>query len=632
MNHGIHYTVGTAGHVDHGKSSLVQALTGINPDRWEEEQRREMTIDLGFAWLSLPSGRTLSLVDVPGHERFIKNMLAGVGGLDAVLFVIAADEGVQPQTVEHVHILDLLGIDQGLIVLTKHDLVDQEWLELIHADVSELVQGSSLAHMPRVAVSARTGQGLDLLQHELDQLLAQLPPRQTFTGEPRLPIDRVFTVSGFGTVVTGTLLAGSFDVGTTVELQPGNLHGRIRGLQTHETKLTTAVPGSRVAINLGGIDHHHLAKGMVVALPGTVEPTTMLDLQLRLVDAAPPLHHNTPAEVFVGTAAVSCHVALLDQDVLEGGTTGWVQLRLAEPLAAVRGDRCILRRPSPSQTIGGGVIINAHPQRHRRFRDHVIDQLETLAAGTPQDLVMQALSTAPVQQWSDLLAQVELDPATAHAAASELLQTGQLLLLTDSAQPLSPSTIVTTAQTWQTLHAELLQQLAGYHQRWPLRQGINREELRGRLKLAPRLFHALLAYAEQQHILTTAGPLVRQHDWQPTLTATQQQQINTALAAWHAAPTTPPALGTLDTLDAELRAWVFDQGLLVRVSPDIALLDTTYAAMLSWIQHQLASGQPLTLASFRDHWNTTRKYAQAMLEHTDAQRITRRAGDERIAF
>ncbi|MGC9334755.1 MAG: selenocysteine-specific translation elongation factor, partial [Anaerolineae bacterium] len=385
--------IGTAGHVDHGKSTLVRALTGIDPDRLKEEKEREMTIDLGFAWLTLPSGERVGIVDVPGHKDFIKNMLAGVGGIDAALFVVAADEGVMPQTREHLAILDLLQVRGGVVALTKTDLAeDEDWLELVEADLLEVLDGTVLDGAPIVRCSARTGQGLEALLAELDRYLATSAPRRD-VGRPRLPVDRVFTIAGFGTVVTGTLSDGSLSAGQEVEIQPSGLKARIRGLQTHREKIEQAVPGSRVAINLTGVSTDEIQRGDVVTVPGWLQPTILIDCHLRyLPDAPGPLKHNAAVGFFSGAAEAQARIRILGHRTMAPGDEGWVQVRLDTPLALGKGDRFIIRQPSPSVTIGGGIVVNPFPgRRYRRFRPEVIDQLETLAHGSPEEILLQDL-------------------------------------------------------------------------------------------------------------------------------------------------------------------------------------------------------------------------------------------------
>ncbi len=347
--------IGTAGHVDHGKSTLIHALTGVHPDRLKEEQERQMTIDLGFAWMSLPDGESMGIVDVPGHRDFIENMLAGIGGVDAALLVIAADEGPMPQTREHLAILDLLEIEKAVVALTKIDLAqDEAWLDLVKEDITGLLGKTRLAASPIVAVSPITGQGLDDLIQALAEMLRESSARPDL-GKPRLPIDRVFTLSGFGTVVTGTLVDGGFEVGQQIEILPGALNARIRGLQTHRSKIDRAVPGSRVAANLSGIDVHQLERGDVMTLPGAFSSTTLIDVQVRLLkEAGLALRNNQEVKFFIGSAHRMATARLLGTEMLHPGEAGWLQLKLQKPIVAARGDHFILRRPSPSATLGGG--------------------------------------------------------------------------------------------------------------------------------------------------------------------------------------------------------------------------------------------------------------------------------------
>jgi selenocysteine-specific elongation factor len=641
------YVIGTAGHVDHGKSTLVKTLTGIDPDRWEEERRREMTIDLGFAWLTLPSGRSISVIDVPGHERFIKNMLAGVGGIDAALLIVAADESVMPQTEEHLAILDLLGVEHGLVVLTKADLVDEEWLVLVGEEVRERLAGTSFAHAPHVAVSARTGQGLDRLLAALDEQLDHTPSRMQAHGEPRLSIDRSFTVGGFGAVVTGTLLDGPLKLGDEVEIVPKGLRARVRGLQTHQRKEDVALPGTRVAVNLAGVSHHDLARGDMLALPGRLQPTDLLDAQLRLVPAgARPLRQNDRLDLFVGAAETPCRVTLLERDELPPGETGWVQLRLDRPIAVTRGDRYILRLPSPSQTIGGGRVIDTNPVRHRRFRPEVTAALDALARGQPADLLLRALENGQPQEWADLVKASGLPAGAAAAALKELIgeekvvvlgeadkiarwQHGKMSseLLDDHLVTLSSCHLV-TAKAWSALNEKLATALRGYHRRYPLRMAMPREELRSRLRLTGEGLEAVLATAVGQGLVVIHEASVRLPEHTPAPTPEQERIVRQLLDGFRAAPYVPPAFD----LDPELQNWLIEQGTVVRVAPDVAFLPQTYATMIEWVRQQIGATGGVTVAQFRDHFGSSRKYALALLEHLDERKITRRAGDARVLY
>ncbi len=638
------YVIGTAGHVDHGKSTLVKALTGIDPDRLEEEQRREMTIDLGFAWLRLPGGRQISIIDVPGHERFIKNMLAGIGGIDAALLVIAADESVMPQTIEHLAILDLLEVTHGLVALTKIDLVDEEWLALVRDEVRDRLRGTSFATAPIVAVSARTGQGIDDLLRTLDTTLDHVPSRADARGRARLSIDRSFAISGFGTVVTGTLSDGPLRVGDEVEILPHGMRARVRGLQTHQTRVDEARPGSRVAVNLAGVAHQAIRRGDALVIPGYIQPTTVIDARLRVVASAPHvIEQNDRLELFVGAAETPCRVTLLDCEKLAPGEMGWVQLRLDRPVVTLRGDRYILRQPSPGCTIGGGRVMDAHPARHRRFRPEVIRMLEALARGTPADLVQMALADDMPHPWSGIVQTSGLNDSLAREGLAALLETQQALVLafrqpgtfhpgldpakSGDAEAPEPGTLI-SGTGWRTLRERMVAVLRQYHARYPLRRGMPREELRSRLNLANEALDDVLAYASTHGDLQSEGAFVRLPEHEARPTAEQQRQIQQALDLLRTAPYGPPA----PDLDTELLGWLVERGVVTRVTPDVVFLNSAYEEMVSWVCDQIRDGGSVTVARFRDRFGNSRKYALALLEHLDERRITRRSGDARIRY
>jgi selenocysteine-specific elongation factor len=630
------YVLGTAGHVDHGKSTLVEALTGINPDRLAEEQRREMTIDLGFAWLTLPSGKVVSVVDVPGHERFIKNMLAGVGGIDAALLIVAADEGIMPQTAEHLHILDLLGVEHGIVVLTKRDLVDEEWLELVAEETRERMQGTTLRNAPLVPVSARTGVGLDDLKRAIDALLAEIPSRTAGRGAPRLPIDRVFTVGGFGTIVTGTLLDGPLAVGDEVEIAPSGARSRVRGLQTHNSKVERALPGTRVAANLAGLPVEALRRGDVVTAPGAMEPTAIVDLKLRLVADAPrPLEQNDALDLFAGAAEVACHVTLLDCEKLPPGGEAWVQLRLERPIAVARGDRCIVRIPSPSITAGGGRIVDAHPRRHRRFRPEVITALETLERGTPADLLVQAAGSDGPVEWNKLKDQSGLTGDDALAALGEALRGGRLRRLGPNGDPgtIAPDSLLVSEAAWKRLTAMIEQALAAFHRRNPLRAGMPREELKSKAGIrAPRAFNETLQLLQSEGEIATTETSVRLPTFSPRLSPKERAAVDNLLRDFEASPFSPPTRAEWEELGNELIGYLIDTGRLVRVSPDVLFSGEGYTKLVEWTTHLLAEGGEVTVATLRDQFSTSRKYALALLEHLDERKITRRVGDARVKY
>ncbi len=631
--------IGTAGHVDHGKSTLVHALTGINPDRLREEQEREMTIDLGFAWITLPNDQPVGIVDVPGHRDFIENMLAGVGGIDAALFVVAADEGVMPQTKEHLAILDLLGIDKGIVALTKVDALDnmadsEEWIELVSADVSETLDGTALEGAPIVPVSARTGQGLDELVTTLQDMLAQVEPRRD-RGRPRLPIDRVFSISGFGTVVTGTLADGCFEVGQEVEILPQGTKARVRGLQTHKQKNERAVPGSRVAMNLSGVSKTDVKRGDIVTIPGWLHPTVLVDVQLHyLPDAQHPLRHNTQLKFFSGAAETMARVRILGQDVLQPGESGWVQLRLQDPIALVKGDRFIVRLPSPPATVGGGVAVDPHPGRkHRRFRPEVLTRLETLAQGSPAEILLQALERSGPTTARSLLSTSSLGEAAPDALA-QLLNDEQAIVLSSQMNvqhPVPGNQLLAARSWWSALVEQFSDELSTYHQKYPLRAGMGREALRSGLRLDAKVFNAAMGRAVAEERITDAGAIVRLPSHTVEFTPAQQRQVDALLTRFRHQPhTTPSFKESAAVVGEEVLGVMVSRGDLVQVSSGVLYLPETYEQLVARIRAHIEQEGSITLAQTRDILKTSRKYAQGLLEHLDEIGVTKRVGDERV--
>jgi selenocysteine-specific elongation factor len=624
--------IGTAGHVDHGKSTLVRALTGIDPDRLIEEKTRQMTIDLGFAWVDLPSGRRAGIVDVPGHERFIKNMLAGVGGIDLALLVIAADEGPMPQTREHLAILDLLGVGQGIVALTKMDMVDREMIELVSEEVLDLLEGTSLAGSPIVPVSGVTGEGLAGLAHLIDDALSTAANAHQ-TGPARLPVDRVFSVQGFGTVVTGTVLGGQFSVGQDVVLMPGDLPSRIRGIQSHNQKIASVQMGNRAAINIASIPTEQVRRGDVLTAPGGLIASTRLDSRLSMLPSAPgPLLQNMPVDFFCGAAEVQAWPTLLDAEGIAPGQSGWVQLRLKSSVAVARGDRFIIRRASPSETIGGGVVIDAHPQRHKRFRAEVISSLEVLEHGNPEELVAGALRDGPVER-KQLLGTppAELDLEKTAAALASLLDQGEVIALAPPDRASSPSTYLVTRGWWQETTSDLQRRLEQFHRETPLRRGMPREELRSRMRLAQRPFDAVIAFASESGIIASDDATVRLPEFTITFDGPTQRAVDALVAALRAQPYSPPSPLEMG-IDDDVLAALVDSGQVVKVGDGIVFDPPAYSKMVDTVMTYLDEHGSITLATFRDLFGTSRKYAQAVLEHFDQQKLTRRAGDERRKF
>jgi len=618
------FVVGTAGHIDHGKSSLVLALTQIDPDRLEEEKRRGMTIDLGFAYMQLPSGRRVGIVDVPGHQRFLKNMLAGVHGMDAVLLVIAADEGPMPQTREHLAIIDLLGIEHGLVVLTKADLVDDAWLGLVREDVTGLLAGTSLQHAPIVAVSSSTGAGLDQLREALDAELAKTAQRPD-VGRPRLPVDRSFAMSGFGTVVTGTLVGGALQQGAELALLPAGRRVRIRGLQQHNRPVEEARPGSRTAVNLSGLDHLEVRRGDVLALPGTLPASRRLDARLVVLPGVQPLRHHQQLQMYHETSEVMIELSLLERDELRGGEAGWVQLFATEPVVALDGDRFILRVPSPAATVAGGVIVDSAPRRHRR-RDPAV--LADLAAREHADPATSAVLELGKHPWglveTELASRLGVSPAQMEKILAPPIDRGALRRLASR---------WLTREQWERSVSRVLSGLDAYHEAQPLRRGMPKEELRSRTGIPAELFGELLSVLAAEQTVVDQGGEVAAATHHPALTSEQETAIGAVIAELERQPFNPPPLPDLVRryrLTPALLQYLVVDGRVVRVNDDTAFARSAYDDAVRRLRLHLAEHRTLTVAAARDVLGSSRRYVLPLLEWLDAQKITRRVGDDRI--
>jgi selenocysteine-specific elongation factor len=624
--------IGTAGHVDHGKSRLVHRLTGINPDRLQEEQERQMTIDLGFAWMTLPGGESIGIIDVPGHRDFIENMLAGVGGIDAALFVVAADEGVMPQTREHLAILDLLEIQRGVVALTKLDLVEEKaWLDLVREEVFQLLQPTCLANAPIVPVSAVTGEGLDSLIEALEQVLTESPLRHDL-GRPRLPIDRVFTISGFGTVVTGTLIDGVLEVGQEVEILPAGLKGRIRGLQTHKTKIDRALPGSRVAANLTGVEVRELTRGDVIAIPNTYQQTRLIDVRFRLLPYTDsPLRHDLQVKFFLGAAQQLTRVRLLGADQLRPGEEGWLQLVLDGPVVASRGDHFILRRPSPGETLGGGKVADPHPaRRHRRMDLHILERLENILHGSPGEVLGQSLLSLGPTSLRLAVEHAGLEHESAKKAIEELHAGGEIIALGEGKLEPTSETLVVGQASWNDLKGRIVKELRSFYKANPLRIGMPREELKSRLRLNVKVFTAVLLASANQGAVIERGAVVSLPGHEIVLDDSHREQLESLMDRFGASPFSPPSVkDCIQLVGNDLMAFLLETGRLIKVSADVVFELQAYEELVTSIRETLKEEGTITVAKVRDKFRTSRKYALALMEHLDSIGITVREGDTR---
>ena len=615
--------IGTAGHIDHGKSTLVQALTGIHPDRLPEERARKLTIDLGFAWLTLDDGSPVGIVDVPGHRDFIQNMLAGVGGIDAALLVIAADEGVMPQTREHLSILHLLGIPRALVALTKCDLVDdEEWLTLVQLDIADLLAETTLAGADIYPVSAHTGAGLGELRSALANLLRELAPVSD-RDQPRLPIDRVFTLDGFGTVVTGTLRGGRLRVGEELAIAPSEIRARVRALQCYEQPVEEAHPGARVAVNLSGLRGGSLRRGQVLARRGALPATRLIDVYYQHLLGNPrPLRHNTEVKVFAGAAECSARVRLLGAEQLAPGQDGWLQLRLNHPLAIAEGDRYILRIPSPARTIGGGAIVDPQPQRRwKRFASERLTILETRLRGDPSQRLAQQAALPTPTPISKLRAASGSSADEFEAALTQAEASGAVIRLgEDFAQ---------ATASHRQLRLEITALLTDHHARNPMQTGMSQEELRSRLDCSTAALAAILANMEDE--VTRAGERVRLLGHEIRFSAEQQARIEQLAAAFARQPSTTPGPREAAALVGE-EVWyaLLERGDYVLVAPEVAFSRAAYGEFCAATLRLIDEDGPLSASTLRDHMRTSRKYAIALLEHLDTRGFTKRMDDKRI--
>ena len=617
------YVIGTAGHVDHGKSTLVQALTGIDPDRLREEKERGMTIDLGFAWLRLPSGEELSIVDVPGHQRFVNNMLAGVGGIDVALLVIAADESVMAQTREHIAILDLLRVDRGIVAITKSDLVDSDWMELVSADAVEVLKGTTLEGSPVVAVSGATGDGLAGLLSTIETLLHDTPIRKDL-GRPRVPVDRSFTMSGFGTVVTGTLVDGSLAVGDQVELVPGGEKTRIRGLQTHQNKIDRATPGRRIAVNLTGMGHQRIARGDVLTSPGWLKPTSAMDVYLKVISDSPrPVRHNMFATVHTGSSETVARVRLLERDEAKPGESTWAQLKLDRPISAVKGDYYVIR--SNSITLGGGKVVDPHARRHRRNYEPILQRLSLMERGSEREIILKSIESSEPSEFTEIVNRANLQAALAVTELT-VMATERLIVIVGGKRA-GPGAYIYSASGWSQVVNKTRTLLCDFHVKFPLRKGFPKEELRSRLGMTSQVFGYVMDLLIQENVLVDEGPVLRLPGHVQEVSEDLSRSLNEYLEVLESSPYSPP---TDFIADGEVVNLLVDQGKVVKVSDNIVFSSSAYDHMVGQISCYIDEQGQISVADVRDLFGTSRKYALALLDHMDKQRITRRVGDFRV--
>lgn len=631
--------IGTAGHIDHGKTTLIKAITGRDMDRLKEEKERGISIELGFTYFDLPSGRRAGIIDVPGHERFIKNMLAGAAGIDVVVLVIAADEGVMPQTREHLNILSLLHVEKGIIALTKKDMVDEEWLEMIIEQVREEVQGTFLSNASIIPVSSVTGEGLSELVKEIDRVTEVVHERDNHDIF-RLPVDRVFVITGFGTVVTGTLISGSINEGDKVEIYPQKLDTRVRSIQVHEKSVKSAYAGQRVALNLAGIKLEDIHRGDVLAAPGSMEPTMMIDARLEILkDTNKTIDNRDRLRLYHGTKEVMCRVVLLDREELSPGESAFVQLRLEDEISCMRKDRFVIRTYSPMLTIGGGTILDPNPPKRKRFREDVIEELKIKEQGDPTDVVESYL----LQNSSKYPEKKNIIKAAGNISEglyTEIIERLRQKNLIEEFK-LGDESYLLHVKYIRDVESKLKEILEAYHKRNPLKFGVSKEELRTRLfeGAKPRLADCLFNYFEAADIIKIENQYVSRKDFTIQFNKVQNQIKDSILAKYKENKFNPPKLaeiieaGRFDKNQAQnVYNALIEIGLLIKVDEDIAFSKEAYSEAVNKVREYITANGSIQLGQFRDMLGTSRKYAMALLDYFDQNKITKRIGDNRVLF
>lgn len=631
----IGFTIGTAGHVDHGKTLLIKALTGMDTDRLKEERERGISIELGFAFLDLPGGKRAGIIDVPGHERFIKNMLAGVGGIDAVMLVIAADEGVMPQTREHLDIMQLLQVKYGVVVLTKTDVVDEEWIVLIREEVESFLKGTVLENAPIIEVSSITGRGIDFLQENLNRM-ADLVERRSASGPMRLPIDRIFSVTGFGTVVTGTLLAGSAGVGDVVEVLPQCLHTRIRNVHVHGKKVERVEAGQRVAINLAGLEVEQLSRGNVVAAVGYLKPSRRLDVRLQYLENTKALTNRVRVRIYLGTAEVFGRVKFLDRDELGPGAWAYAQLELEDKVVAVRGDRFVIRSYSPMKTIGGGSVIEANPGKHRRYKKDVVDSMIMKEKGSPGDLILQVLNNKNTMlSFESIVNAAGLSNDDIVMAMSELCELGSIRYIEGES-----SGYYMSMEGYRRWGAEVSTLIQTFHDEYPLRSGYPKEELRSRKfnTLNSRQFQLFLKAMETDGIIASTGITISHPGFVAEPGPELKDQLSFIESKYKLSLMSPPFWSNVvddagivgNTVGVEILNFLIRNGILIKVADDLYFHSSMLVVAKERLVDYFRSKKSITVGEARDLFGTSRKYALPLLEYFDREKITRRVGDDRM--
>lgn len=632
--------IGTAGHIDHGKTTLIKALTGRNTDRWEEEQRRGITIDLGFTYFDLKSGDRVGIIDVPGHEKFINNMVAGVVGMDLVMLVIAADEGIMPQTREHVDILGLLGIEKSIIVLNKCDLVDEEWLELVEEEVKEELAGTFLDNAPVMKVSAATGQGIPELKDMIEHLTADEVVQKDIHTIPRLPIDRAFSMSGFGTVITGTLLAGSITKEDTLEMYPIGKECKIRSIQVHGQPVDRCYAGQRVAINLSNIKKSEIKRGCVLAPPNNMKNTMMLDVKMNILPSSMRiLTNHARLHLFTGTSEVLCRAVLLDKEEIGPGESGYVQLRLEEEIALRRGDKFIVRFYSPMETIGGGVVLEPNPTKKKRFQEETIEELKRKESGSSEDIIDMHIHNCK----DSMMTIAELAKMTA-LSLDEVTQDVESL---EKQGMIKVFHMKKDSYTWHSsndkaFQQELTEKLSEYHATHPYRYGMQKAEIHNTFlkKVKPTVFDLYVDKLVEEGIIKRHNEFLSMPEHEIRKDALYEKTETLLLHTFEKAGLDFPKVSEVDLggidpgVVEDILLLLVEENKIIKLGEELYTL-TSYVEKAKEIVLELLSQKDLiTMGEIRDALETSRKNAKLLVEYMDSIKVTKRNGteSERVAY
>lgn len=632
--------IGTAGHIDHGKTTLIKALTGRNTDRWEEEQRRGITIDLGFTYFDLPSGDRAGIIDVPGHEKFINNMVAGVVGMDLVLLVIAADEGIMPQTREHMDILGLLGIEKSIIVLNKCDLVDEEWIELVEEEIREELSGTFLEQAPVVKVSAATGQGLDQLIEVIGHMSSDEVVGKDIHTIPRLPIDRAFSLSGFGTIITGTLVSGTIRKEDTLEMYPIGKECKIRSIQVHGADQKECYAGQRVAINLSNVKKKEIQRGCVLAPPNSMKNTDLLDVKMNILESSMRvLTNHTRLHFFTGTSEILCRAVLLDKEELGPGESGYVQLRLEEEIAVRRGDKFVVRFYSPMETIGGGVILEPNPGVKKRFQESVIEELRRKESGSSADVI----ELHAKKHGDTLITLAELAKLTALSVDEvkedvKELEEQELLAVFE----MRKDTYVWHMDSIREAQQTLVRALEDYEKKYPYRYGMKKAEIQTMYfqKIKPNVFDRIVEFFVERGCIRRAEEFLCTPEFEVKKDGTYQKVAENFLNVFEKAGYDFVRYSEIDLkgvsrdMADDILNILLTEGKVVRVTEEMYTLAEYMEQAKEKIKAHLAEDPLITIAQVRDMFGTSRKSAKPILEYMDALKITKKMGaeSERVAY